>query len=455
MRRELSHRPLLLCAGAIACGLAAPREPVLLLLLLGLIVVAESMPTRAILVLLAAFGAVRSPHVAAPVTEAIYIQGTMRVVSVPRVAGDGELATVEVGERRLSLFIQSGLDIAYGDAYRVSGVARPLKEVSERFSLEQGVVGTFEPVVMERTERGPAVLRLGRRWRDGFRRVTASTLSDRSKRMADALCFNVESALDPELESNLRRTGTIHIVSASGLHVGIFALFLQTLLNRLPIDRRWQLAILLIVLLLYVGATGMRPPVVRSALMAAVMLGAYTIRREPDLLSALGLAALFQMSIDPWSVFSAAFHLSCVAILGLGLFVRFDAPGFGPLQYVRTRSIQIAHASLVATLSTAPIIGWMFGSISIVSVLANLLVTQFVIAIVPLSLAAWAVSFWPGAASIVMLPVEASCRIVEAIVGGLGSLPFAAVGLPAFSAWWIPVWYLAMLGMWRKHARPA
>lgn len=455
MRRELSRRPLLLCAGAIACGLAAPREPILLLLLLGLIFIAETATARAILVLLAAAGAIRSPHRPVPVSEAIYLQDLMRVVSVPRVAGDGELATVEVGKRRLSLFIPSGQDLGFGDVFRVSGVVRPLKEASERFSLEQGVVGRFEAAEMQRVERGPAVLRLGKRWRDSFRSVTAATLSDRSKRMADALCFNVESALDPELESNLRRTGTIHIVSASGLHVGIFALFLQNILSRLPVDRRWQLAILLLVLILYVGATGMRPPVVRAALMAAVMLGAYTSRREPDLLSALGLAALLQMSIDPWSVFSAAFHLSCVAILGLGLFVRFEAPEGGLLQFVRTRSTQIAHASLVATLSTAPIIGWMFGSISVISVLANLLVTPFVIVIVPLALVAWAVSFWPGAAAVAMLPVEASCRIVEVVVGGLGALPFAAVALPAYSAWWIPVWYLAMLGMWRKHVRPA
>ncbi len=455
MRRELSRRPLLLCAGAIGCGLAAPREPILLVLLAALIFLAETVPVRAILVLLACIGAVRSPHLAVSVTEAMYVQGLMRVVTVPRVAGDGELATVEIGYRRLSLFITQGQDLGYGDVLRVSGVARPLKEVSERFSLGQGVVGTFEPVDMQRVERGPAVLRLGRRWRDSFRSVTASTLSDRSKRMADALCFNVESALDPELEANLRRTGTIHIVSASGLHVGIFALFLQNILSRLPLDRRWQLALLLFVLLLYVGATGMRPPVVRATLMAAVMLGAYTVRREPDLLSALGLAAALQMAIDPWSVFSAAFHLSCVAILGLGLFVRFEAPALGLTNYLRTRAIQVAHASLVATLSTAPVIGWMFGSLSIISVLANLLVTPFVVVIVPLSLVAWSISFMPGAATVAMLPVEASCRIVEAIVGGLGSLPFAAVGLPAFSAWWIPVWYIAMLGLWRKRVRPA
>lgn len=440
---------------ALALGMVLAREPLLALFLVALVWIGDGFGQRVLLLCAAICGVVIAPREQPLVQEARFVSGQATVLTVPRITSDGQGALLEIEGLRVTSFLPAAPSLNYGDRLDVAGLLRPLKEGTEAFFKGRGVVGRLDLTTAVRTEQGPTILAVGVVWRDSFRRATAATLSEPSKETSDALCFNVDSTLDGELKEDLRRTGTVHIVSASGLHVGLFAFFLQWLLSKVPIDRKWQLLLLLIVLVLYMGATGMRPPVVRSVAMAGVILTAYLWKREGDLLSALGLAALVQLLWDPWSVGDLGFHLSFAAVLGLGLFVRFDAGSPIWLERVKLRAKQTVHASVVASLATGPIVAWSFGYVSLISPLANLLIAPLVALIVPLSLLGWASSAFPPLSKTLMVPVEISCRLMSWIVHGLAQIPYAAVELPAFSAWWIPVCYLAMIGLWRKRVRPA
>lgn len=455
MRRELTRRPALLGAFALALGMALPREPLLIMLLVGLVVVGESNGQRAFVIGAAVCGMALAPREQPQVLNAKFIEGEARIATVPRLASSGQSAILEIDDMRLATFLPLAPALSLGDRLRVRGVAKPAREGSEAFLRGRGVVGRLDWSDAYVLSHGPIVFAYGIAWRDSFTRFTSRTLTPLSKEAADALCFNVDSTLDPTLKEALRRTGTVHIVSASGLHVGLFAFFLQSLLSKMPIDRRWQLAALLVVLLLYMGATGMRPPVVRAVVMAAAILTAYLWRREGDLLSALGLATVVQLLWDPWSVLDMGLHLSFTAVLALGLFVHFDSGFLGIWSRIRRHAVQTVHASVVASLATAPIIAWSFGYVSLISPIANLMIAPLVLVIVPCSLVGWACSAAPALGQTVMLPVEYACRLMTFLVQSLASLPLAAIDLPAFSAWWIPVWYLALAGLWRKHVRPA
>jgi competence protein ComEC len=446
---------VLLAACALALGMTLAREPLLTLFLAGLLFIAESFGQRVLILAAAIIGAFLAPDDQPFLNEPKFVRGEARIVTVPRIAGSGQSAIVEINGMRLTAFLPTTPPTSYGDRMRVAGVARPPREGTEAFLRGKGAVGRLDWAEADIVARGPALVGYGVMWRDAFRSFTERNLSKPSKEAADALCFNVDASLDPDFKEDLRRTGTVHIVSASGLHVGIFAFFLQWFLSKIPVDRRWQLVALFLVLILYMGATGMRPPVVRSVVMAATLLTAYLWKREADLLSALGIAAIIQLMWDPWSSVDLGLHLSFVAVLALGLFVRFDIGSPLFLDRLKLRVRQTVHASIVASLATAPIVAWSFGYVSLIAPLANLLIAPLVLVIVPVSLTAWALAWAPALAQTLMLPVELACRLMTWLVANLADLPFAAIDLPAFSAWWIPVCYVAMIGLWRKRVRPA
>lgn len=443
-----------MATAALAIGLVATREPLLLAFLIPLLVLAKGKAHWAIIAISMALGLLRAPPQTQFLKDSLDIKGVGRLVTVPRLNPFGQSAIVDVAGQRYTWFFPGNADLSYGDWVQMAGRALPPKEGTEQFLRAQGAVGRLQLTEWEVVSEGPAILRWGLLWRDSFRRLTARTLSPEAQAMADALCFNVDGYLQPGVKDDLRATGTVHIISASGLHVAIFAWFLQVLLSKLPIDRRFQIAVLLLVLIAYMGAAGMRPPVVRAVVMSACVLMGYLVKREGDLLSALGLSTFVQLLWDPWSVLDPGLHLSFMAILGLGLFVRYDVAEIGFWLRLKRRVQQGAYTSVVATLATAPILAWYFGTLSVIGVVSNLVIEPFVAVAVPVAMAAWAVTWFMPLAQTMMLLVEGCCLAISGAVHQFARLRFATVDIPPFSAWWIPLCYLALIGLWRKHARP-
>lgn len=244
-------------------------------------------------------------------------------------------------------------------------------------------------------------------------------------------------------------------MSASGLHVGIFAVFLNFVLARLPVDRRIQIGLLLVVLLLYMGATGLRPPVVRAVAMAALIMPAYLWRREGDLLSALGIAAIGNLLFDPRAVWDVGFQLSFVAVFAIGLFPWYPPARREGERPITDTIVQSVWISLVVTVATSPLTAYYFGYVPLIGVFANLVATLPVTMIVVGALAAWSVSWIPFASLAIMTVVEGAATFLLASVAWMASFPWAAIHLPAFSAGWILVVWAIGLGCWRHRVRPA
>lgn len=386
-----------------------------------------------------------------------FYTGLVTVLSVPRVTRAGTACEVDAQGARMDMRIPRGREVGLGDRIAVRAVVDPPNESETGLFESRGLVGRMRPFDMEVVRPGLSVFRWASSWRESVIRLCSKALERRPAAAVDALCFNVDSDIDRGLQSNLRRTGTIHVVSASGLHVVIVAFALLWLLERLPIPRRFCLAVVSVALFLYVGAAGLNPPVVRAAAMAVLVLGAYLFRREPDWLSALALAALGCMVVLPSSVMEAGFQLSFAVIAGLGLFGRRSYGGVGAFGRLWTGFKNIAHVAIVASVVSAPLVAYHFGMISLVSVLANVLIAFVIAPIVIATLVAQAVSPVSAAlaAGLMKLVVEPLSGWFLWVVDSLGQMRWAAVDTPPFSAYWLIPIYGAMLCLWRKRVREA
>jgi competence protein ComEC len=455
LRREVYHRPLLVAAFGLTLGLLMRELTWLALLALGLVLVAPTWSGRVLALATVGLGLLIGQTRVEGVSSVQRVSGVAQVITVPRVSGTREIASLRVGEFVYRASLPLEVRASLGDTLQISARGEPFPPWQRTQWERRGVHGRLTVEEATVVSEGPPWWRWGRQWRDSFRSFTSRHLSAESAGLADAVCFNVDGGLDDEIREDLRTVGVIHIVSASGLHVGIFALFLQSVLSRLPIDRRWQLVLLLGVLLLYMGATGLRPPVVRAVAMAGLLLTAYLWRREADLLSALGLAAVGNLLLDPRAVWDIGFQLSFVAVLGIGLFPWYPRPRREGESSLADPIAQSAWISLVATFATGPLIAYNFGYLSVVGVLANLIVSVPVTVIVVGSLAAWMVSWVPVLPALIMAVVEGAGTSMLVAVEFMASWPFAAVEFPPFAAgWMLPAWMVG-LALWRFRERPA
>jgi competence protein ComEC len=132
-----------------------------------------------------------------------------------------------------------------------------------------------------------------------------------------AMLLGQRAALTPEQQSAFMRSGTYHIFSVSGLHVGVIAMALLGLLRVIRVPRRTGGVVALALLWLYVEITGGNAPAVRAFLMVAFLLAAQLFRLPGNAFAALTASALATLLLDPLQLFSTGFQMSYSVVAGL------------------------------------------------------------------------------------------------------------------------------------------
>ena len=443
-RRELAHRPLVLAAAGLCVGLTAVLHPLNLVLLLPLLWARRPSAVALAFVL----GLALAPRPAPVLPSARWVEGAATVLSVPAEASYGLSADVRIDGHRWGAVFPKEAVVVRGDIWRLAGVAKPLGEASEGARL-RGVEGRLLPRSLTRLAEGPLPWRLADGWRRGYVAFVDRTLPRDAARWLAAFAFRAD-ALDDEERDALTRTGTVHLVAASGLHVAALGLLGVALGSLLGAPRAATLGVVLGALVLYAMATGLHLPTVRAALAFAVGSAAYLVRREPDGPSALALAVLAYLPFDPASVYGVGFQLSTVVVGMLVLWPRREAPPARTAgAWLRGHAHDLIAVSLVAALASAPLVALREGGLALLSVPANVVAVPPVLAAIVLSLtlhplrAAWAMPLVGG----LVLFAKGAIEWADALPGGV--LPF-----PSFSPYLLLLWYGPWIAFWRPRARP-
>ncbi len=224
--------------------------------------------------------------------------------------------------------------------------------------------------------------------RIGFARSAGKALPPSEAALVRAIGAGDEAQIDQATREGFARSGLAHVLSVSGLHLAVVAFgawrALQALLLRLhPLATRFDVrlaaaAACLPLTALYAFATGATVPVLRSAVAAGLVFGASLLGRASDAATALAIAALALLALDPGSLVDVSFQLSFASVAGLVVLARpfRDALPFRPdrsrwLGRALEAALQGACASAAATVATAPLLALHFRSLSTVAVAAN------------------------------------------------------------------------------------
>ena len=203
------------------------------------------------------------------------------------------------------------------------------------------------------------------RWIKG---VMSTGLDGDSFSLAIALTLGDTSLVGDKI-SAFRFAGIAHVFAVSGLHVGLFFAILAFVANKLGLKRAKRLVFILLPTLFYCFLCGFRPSSVRALVMAATVLLAEDIGFKRDGLSAIALALIVILMIEPFYLFDTGTRLSFLAVVGIAVLAPVFKRGAKPLGAVG----ELLSVTLGATLATLPVLVDMSGYMSLISLFANLL----------------------------------------------------------------------------------
>lgn len=197
-----------------------------------------------------------------------------------------------------------------------------------------------------------------------------------------ALVVGDRSAIDGETEERFRRTGLLHLLAVSGLHVLIVGMILYQLLRPILLRLRfsWIAAeytrtlVTAGVLMLYALVTGLPASVVRAVVMAILFMMGTTFQRSSHSLNTLGVAVLILLAARPPQLFEPGFQLSVAAVAAIITL----QPRFSTALEVQDEETYFAQAirsstsvSLAAAAGTLPVLLFHFGSVSFAGLFLN------------------------------------------------------------------------------------
>ena len=260
-------------------------------------------------------------------------------------------------------------------------------------------------------------------WNEEIQKVVENILPPEESAIAKALITGDRDDIASGTEDLYTRAGVTHILSISGLHMSLLALYVSYILEYiLRCSKRICAAVTMGVCIFFLMLTGFVPPSVRAVIMICIALLGKIVYRKHDGWNSIAVAALILLCVEPLYLWNAGFQLSFLSLMGI-------YAGMVLLPSGKTwlgKCGNLAGMSAFATLFSMPVVAYHFGYCSTVGILANMV-------ILPLSgillgctmLAALAGFFWLQAGVFLSGIVYVILQIYELICVLVTQLPYS------------------------------
>ncbi|MDR2863503.1 MAG: ComEC/Rec2 family competence protein [Puniceicoccales bacterium] len=283
-----------------------------------------------------------------------------------------------------------------------------------------------------------------------------------------AILLGKTARISKETRAAFARTGTLHLFSVSGLHVGVIAAALFWLGRRIRAPGApWRVGVIA-VMFVFVMVTGGSPAALRAWLMVACVLAARFVDRRGGAAAGLVLAASAVLLWEPRLLLDISFQLSygvvaALVFYGLPLAAwlreRWNPWAFRPAsggwrQRVAERALDWLTGSLgigaASMLAGAPLVVTHFNLFSAGSLLANLGVVPLAFPVMVIGFAVMA----PGLAGLDALVAPLNwlagwnLLLLGALTKLFSNLPGMAWTLEYRAEWIGQVTTLILLGVW-------
>ena len=310
-------------------------------------------------------------------------------------------------------------------------------------------------------EDGLEVLGRGRRsllvLGDRIRQVVLERLDQRlhpdQSAVARSLLFGDRTALPEPIEEAFSRSGLMHLLAVSGLHLGIFLGGAWWVLRRLGLRPRVAYPLVGVLVLVVLWIVGPRVSLIRAAMLFAFLaLGSVLadlglmLRRSIRSLNGLAAAAITMLALRPAALFDVGFQLTFAATASIliafaaplewGRRIADDAERFGRWRILVRPVLMLAAVACAAQAGAAPVIAWHFETFHPLALVGNLLAVPLAGLALWCGLGAILVSGTP-IFSAAIVPFSTILNVLQRVVTGLSGVPYSQLEVPRWLGLWL------------------
>ena len=284
----------------------------------------------------------------------------------------------------------NSLSLNYGDQLLISGkpewLSKPKNPYEFDYAQFQHFRNNYYRIYLPdanyrliKHSQGNAILSTIFEWRKYFISELEKHLETKDERaIAGAILLGYRDEMTQDVIQAYASSGALHVMSVSGLHVGIMFLALQFLLGWMDRRGKWlsisKTFLIILLLLGYAVITDLAPSVMRAVVMFSLFTIGKTFNRNTNMFNILAVTCLILLIINPYLITEVGFKLSFLAVIGIVTLYQI----FYKLLVIRNEYLNfiwsITCVSVAAQLATFPIGLYYFHQFPNLFIISNLVV---------------------------------------------------------------------------------
>lgn len=244
-----------------------------------------------------------------------------------------------------------------------------------------------------------------------------------------------ENSFSDTWKEAFQRTGTSHIVAASGYNVAILAEIAMIFFVSIGLYRKQAYPLVVAAIAIFVVLAGAGGAVVRAGIMGILAITARHLGRHASPRNILVFTVVLMLIFEPRLLRDdVGFQLSVMATMGL-IFLSDRVASLLNIVPMTFGVRESLASTLAATITTLPVTMFSFGSFSIVAPIVNMFVLPFIPFAMAFGAGALAISsFVPSIGVWIALPAWTMLVTMTSIIGAFASWAHASIPLSAWGS---------------------
>ena len=254
-----------------------------------------------------------------------------------------------------------------------------------------------------------------------------------------ALVFGDRGYFTDEFYGSVKGAGVAHVMVVSGMHLSILVSMVLKLIEKIAYNSVLRAFIMFVVVIVLTALCGFTMSILRAGVTYIIMAIGLLLGKPYSGDNALGCAVTLILIFSPFAIFSVAFLLSVLSTFGI------LAVGLPICRYIDSRKLlknkavkYIAESGVIclsALLLTLPVTIYVFGYVSTVSVISNLLISYPVTLCLGLAMAGLLLNLvFTFPAEFLLFCTDKIVKYINLVINSLGGQPFSVVRLPEWCA---------------------
>ncbi len=345
-------------------------------------------------------------------------------------------------EAKILVYVDRTMEVRYGDMVYVKGIL----EEPENFITNSGKEFNYKRYLANQdiyyiikkadlkiitTDNGNKIKSLLFKIKNNFLEKIQNVIPSPESDLGSGLVLGVRGGFDDEIKNEFIETGTIHIVALSGYNISIVADGVMKVFG-LIFSQVISIILGFFIIILFIIMTGASATAIRAGIMATIMLLGKLTGRRYVAGRALVVAAFVMIAYEPRIIADMSFQLSFIATAGV-LFVTHKVIHWFKFLPMRFGFREMVATTVAATISVLPILLYLTGVFSLVSIPANILILLFIPITMLLVFITGISGFIYAAVSIIFGYISyLLLAYILSVIHILGSLSFASFSIQRF-----------------------